>query len=145
MHPLLFPQPLHSSLALIVSTCADFAVILKRNQNNRHACIMSDFIKYSNCQNLWKLAYECAEPVFVARYWCLWTKLKINENKMKIKKGKRENTTNQHTMSTYTAICTTRVCSMKFWGIFSTLGQCERNIVNSLAPGFGHRDFSWCG
>ena len=29
-------------------------------------------------------------PVGLARYWCLWTKLKINENKMKIEKGKRE-------------------------------------------------------
>jgi len=42
-----------------------------------------------------------------ARYWCLWTKLKINENKMKIEKGKREEgkgkqgrATNQYTMPT---------------------------------------------
>jgi len=43
----------------------------------------------------------------LARYWCLWTKLKINENKMKIEKGKREEgkgkqerATNRYTMPT---------------------------------------------
>jgi len=45
------------------------------------------------CQNTCsRLGVQSAEDRgrLTARYWCLWTKLKINENKMKIEKGKRE-------------------------------------------------------